>query len=66
MVTVLCATNLAPHSSESYPCPRVTLKLDLDGTTYETRVATPGCDATWNEAFDMYVAESLWMVPASV
>jgi hypothetical protein len=60
--------NLAnPHcSSESHPRPRVTVELDLDGTLYETQVAAPGCDASWNEAFDMYVAESLRTVPTSI
>ena len=58
IVAVLRAMDLAyPHCPpKSRPRSRVTLKLDLDDTTYETQVAVPGCDASWNEAFDMYVA----------
>jgi hypothetical protein len=68
IVAVVRAMNLAyPHcSSVSLPRPRVALKLDLDDTTHETQVAAPGCAASWNEAFDMYVANSLYTVPASV
>lgn len=45
------------RSPERLPRLRVALKVDQDGRIYETQPAAPGCDATWNESFEMYVTE---------